>query len=1090
MKRLFKILPLLSLLFVPGMLSAQNELIIKGTVTNKMDSEETLIGVTVQEVDPSNRILSMTITDYNGQFVLKVKSEKNKLIFSYIGFKKLTIGIEGKKELNVSMEEESLSLKDAVVTAQRMTNNGSGLQVPEREVGMAMQTISTAEFEGLQVGTLDEALQGRVAGLDIVSVSGNPGSGSSMRIRGTSSITGNHEPLIVMNGVPYETNIEDFDFANSNEEDYANMLSINPDDILEITVLKDAASTAIWGSKGANGVLMVTTKKGKAGPTNVQYSYRFTRAVQPQSLNMLSGDDYTMMIKQAYFNPRQDENASNVDEYNYDQSFTEYENFNNNTDWVSAVSQVGYTHDNYLSLSGGGDRASFRVTAGYYDQTGTVINQHLRRFSTRAYLEYRISDRLRAISDFSYTYSDNQRNYEDLLSIAYRKMPNVSIYEQNIDGSTIEGKYYNIPNTSRLDASQRDMHNPVAIANLGVNNLKNFRILPTFRLQYDFTGDHSNKLKYEGYVSFDINNNKNSGFLPWNATNVRWDSSSANSAKGYDSESLTIYTDQNITYSPRFSNTDHALSLYGSFQANMGNSGSQSIGTYGLTSTTAQDASNEGYLSELSSGRSSWRSVAFLAQAHYAYQSKYVLSLVMRTDGSTQFGSGNRFGNFPGVSARWNISDEPWMDWSDGWLDMLSLRPSWGISGQQPGREYLHYSRYAAYDSYLGEAATRPSSLKLNDLRWAKTSSWNIGTDIELFGSKLVFDINFYHKRTEDMLFSDIALPSTSGYGSLPQMNAGTMDNDGWEFNVFTNKVVSSGKFSLDFNFNISNYVNTIVELDQRILDVYNTNYDYTNGTYLTRLQEGHSFGSIYGFRYLGTYMYDYDDNNLHAEAPVAYDASGNIIVDEKGKPLPMVFAAGTTKEYQFRGGDAKYEDVNHDGSIDELDIVYLGNCNPLFNGGFGVTLRYGKLSLNAFFNYRYGNKVINAARMNAENMYYDNNQSIAVNWRWRKDGDDTAMPRALHYYGYNWLGSDRFVEDASFLRLKYLTIRYSFPKEWFKAIGIKSLDTYLTLNNLFCLTKYTGVDPEVGYGSFGLSTDNAQTPRSKSFTASVTVTF
>lgn len=1092
MKQCISVLVAMLLCCMPAMLFAQTEdLMIKGTVFNQMDKTETLIGVTVQELDASNRILSMTITDYNGQFVLKAKSEKNKLRISYMGFKKQTIDIGSKRDIRVYLEEESLTLTEAVISGKRMTSTGSGLAIPEREVGMAMQTISTQEFEGLQVGTLDEALQGRVAGLDIVAVSGNPGSGSSMRIRGTSSITGDKEPLIVMNGVPYEVNIEDFDFANSNEEDYADLLSINPDDILEITVLKDAASTAIWGSKGANGVLMVTTKKGKAGPTNVQYSYRLTRAVQPQALNMLSGDDFTMMIKQAYFNPRQDENASDIDEYNYDQSFVEYENFNNNTDWVKAVSQVGYTHDHYVSLSGGGERATFRVTGGFYDQTGTVLCQELKRYTTRSYLEYNVSDRLRVISDFSFTFSDNNRNFADLLGIAYKKMPNVGIYSQDIYGNEIAGEYYNIPISSRLNSTQRNMYNPVALANLGINNLKNYRVLPTFRLQYDFTGDHSNKLKYEGYVSFDINNNKNTGFLPWEATNNTWNSSNVNRSTSVDSESLGIYTDNNITWLPKFSNPDHVLSLYGAFQATMGNSGSQSIYSYGLSSSSSQDASNESYLESVSSGRSSWRSVAFLAQAHYAYQSKYVLSLVWRRDGSTKFGAENKFGDFPGISARWNVSDEPWMDFSNDWLSMFSLRPSWGISGNQPGSEYLHYSRYSSYDSYLNITATRPVSLQLSNLRWEMTTSWNLGTDIGLFKDRLVIDANVYHKRTEDMLFTNLSLPSTSGFGSLSYMNAGTMDNDGWEFNLYTNRLLKYDKFSVDFNFNVSNYVNTIVELDDRILTNYNTDYNYANGSYMTRLQEGHSFGSIYGFRYQGVYTYDeYDEELGHLDAPVARDENGAVIVDEKGKALPMVFAAGKTQQYEFRGGDAKYEDVNHDGSIDELDIVYLGNSNPLFNGGFGVTLRYGDFSFNAFFNYRYGNKVVNAARMNAENMYSDNNQSIAVNWRWRKDGDVTEIPRALYNYGYNWLGSDRFVEDASFLRLKYLTFNYRMPSEWLKPIGVKSMTAYLTVNNLFVLTKYTGVDPEVGYGSLGVSTDNAQTPRSKSFTASISLTF
>lgn len=283
------------------------------------------------------------------------------------------------------------------------------------------------------------------------------------------------------------------------------------------------------------------------------------------------------------------------------------------------------------------------------------------------------------------------------------------------------------------------------------------------------------------------------------------------------------------------------------------------------------------------------------------------------------------------------------------------------------------------------------------------------------------------------------------------------------------------------------------MKLDPNILSGYNATYNYENGSYLTRVQEGNSFGSIYGFKFVGVYQYDKYKAGSQEDAPVSRDAKGNVIFDEKGETIPMVFGYGTLNEaYKFRGGDAKYEDINHDGNINELDIVYLGNSNPLFNGGFGPTFRYKDFSCTMFFNYRVGNKIVNAARMNAENMYTTDNQSIAVNWRWRKDGDVTNMPRALSNYngkgGYNWLGSDRFVEDGSFLRMKYLTFNYSVPKLKLRKYSVDRLSFYLTFTNLFVLTSYTGVDPEVGYGSLGVSKDYGQTPRAKEMTFGITL--
>ncbi|MFA6580769.1 MAG: TonB-dependent receptor plug domain-containing protein, partial [Paludibacter sp.] len=494
MKSKFAIFLLFFLLLLPITAMGQKagaDFLIQGTVTARADGF-TLIGVNVTEIDVNNRVVSGTVTDMNGQFVLKIKNPDNKLSFSYLGYIKQIKKIEGKHILNVVLSESTHEIANVVITAQKKNTQG-GFSIPTREISTAMQTIDTKEFEGLQVSSVDEALQGRIAGLDIVSNSGDPGSGTSMRIRGTTSINGSSQPLIVVNGVPYEVQVDpNFDFANSNQEQYASMLSINPDDIQEISVLKDAASSAIWGSKGANGVLMITTKKGAMGPTRIDYSYRFTGTVQPKGMKMLSGDDYTMLMKQAYFNPQQSGTASNVDEFNYDKSFSEYENFNNNTDWVKEVTQVGSISDHYITLSGGGERAMYRVAGGFLTQNGTIIGQKLSRISSRAYLEYSVSDRLKFISEFSFTYTDNNMNYGmefgdangkkdhplSILGIAYKKMPNVGVYAQNSQGENTS-ELYKISDISQLNGDQKYLVNPVALATLAKNNLKSYRILPT-----------------------------------------------------------------------------------------------------------------------------------------------------------------------------------------------------------------------------------------------------------------------------------------------------------------------------------------------------------------------------------------------------------------------------------------------------------------------------------------------------------------------------------------------------------------------------------------------------------------------------------
>lgn len=1101
-----QIILLLCFLMVPIGILAQksSNVIVQGTVTSKADGN--LIGVSVTEVDGTNRVVTVAITDINGHYVIKVKNTENRLSFSYTGYVKQTKKINSERRIDVTLADNTQTLSDVVVTAAKKHSEG-GFSIPKREIATAMQSIDMKEMEGLQVSSVDEALQGRIAGLDIVSNSGDPGSGSSMRIRGASSINGNNQPLIVLNGVPYDMQVnQTFDYANSNQEQYANLLSINPDDIQEISVLKDAAAAAVWGSRGASGVIMITTKKGYTGPTKVEYSYRFTGRVQPQGMKMLSGDDYTMLMKQEFFNRYQNPQEGNIDEYNYNKSSSEYENYNNNTDWVNAVTQVGLVHDHYLTFSGGGERATYRISGGFLNEQGTIIGQVNKRLSTRANLEYRVSDRLKFITELSYTYSNNNRNYnydfssgntpgvgdspnEDLsvLGIAYKKMPNLSIYRQDANGNNTS-EYYNILSSSSLYSDQRLLVNPVALALKATNNVKNYRILPTFRLQYDLLDPNVQTLRYNMYVSFDINNDKTNKFLPAELTNLTWNARKYNASDSFDSEAVTIQTDNNISWIPNFTNKDHNLLLYASLQTTEGRSSYQAISTYSLPSATAVDASSSGYPGYVETSRGHWASVGLLGRVHYSYKSRYIISGTLRRDGSTKFGDGSKWGNFPGVSLKWIVSDEPFMKATKGWLSMLAFRPGWGRSGNQPVYEYLHYSRYGDFGRYIDMQATRPVNLQLKNLKWESSSSYNYGCDLGFFDDKLVFDLNFYTKRTKDLLFKSVKLPDTSGFGTLTYQNAGTMDNNGWEVNLYANQLFKTGKFSMDFRFNIANSVNQIVQLNDNILSMYNEDYDYANGSYLTRLQNGNSYGAIYGFRYKGVYQYDEYKAGSQENAPVARNASGKVILDEKGKPIRMKFAYGKTNEYAFRGGDAMYEDVNHDGNINELDIVYLGNSNPLFNGGFGPTFRYGNLSCTMFFNFRVGNKIVNAARMYAENMYSTNNQSVAVNWRWRKDGDVTNMPRALYDLGYNWLGSDRYVENGTFLRFKYLTFNYAFPKKLLKPVKLDRVNLYLTFNNLLVFTKYTGVDPEVGYGDFGVSKDWGQTPRAKEMTFGITV--
>jgi hypothetical protein len=428
---------------------------------------------------------------------------------------------------------------------------------------------------------------------------------------------------------------------------------------------------------------------------------------------------------------------------------------------------------------------------------------------------------------------------------------------------------------------------------------------------------------------------------------------------------------------------------------------------------------------------------------------------------------------------------------------MLSIRPGWGIVGRQPGSEGLFYSKYSNGNGYMNEGSTAPSNIQMKNLKWEQKETWNIGTDFGFFKDRITGNVELYWQYTSDLLMASRGIPTSSGYSSLAYQNVGDMKNIGWEFNLNGNNIIRAGKFGADFNVTFANNKNEITAMDETCLASLNSEFNRQNGSYLTRVELNTAMGSIYGFRYKGVYQYsDYSPVEVPGvsgpNAPVARDKEGNVIVDENGMTTPMMFCyAGAKDESKvFRGGDAIYEDINHDGQIDELDIVYLGSSLPKITGGFGFKLHFGRLSWNNQFNFRYGNKIINSARMDVEKMYDNNNQSGAVNWRWRVEGDITEIPRALRQAGYNYLGSDRFVEDGSFIRLNYSQLSYSLDPKIIKKLGLSQLSLYFSANNLFVITKYSGADPEVGYGSYGIVTDGAKTPRAKSFTAGVTIQF
>ena len=1090
-------------------MSAQDITSVHGTV--KDDFGE-LMGATVCEIDRNGRIIESAITDLNGNFTMRIRNPKDKIRFSYVGCKTMVLPIN-KTNYVVTMKSAT-EIKEVVVKSKGRATGGNNLAVPEREISYAKQTINMDKFEGLGFTTVDEALQGQVAGLDIIATSGNLGSGSTMRLRGASSLSSltNENPLIVVDGNTWNVDMSNFDLASANDEKFAELLNINPEDIASITVLKDAAAIAIYGSQGGNGVIELTTKRGARGKPRISYSLKLTGTYQPKGYDLLSGDDYTMLLKEAYFNPQQNDAASNIPELNYDPTYSEYEQYNNNTDWVDAVTQWGLRQNHYVTISGGGEKANFRISGGYDHETGSVIEQVMDRFSTRVNLDYNVSERIKVSTNFSMTYTKNQRNSDNLLAIAMKKMPNMGIYEQDAVTGANLGSYYTMLqepySSNQFKDDQRTYVNPVASAKLAKNESRSYNLAPELVINYRLLGldDEHWQLNWRGSVYMNIFNEYADRFYPQELTTVSWDKGVNTSYSG-SSKSVSFNTKQTLTLIPHFNNTDHSLMAMARMELNSGSSSGQSTDGKGLASGGVTSPNAGGLIDKMNSSYAQWRSLFYTFSVHYAYKGRYMADFSIRADGTTKFGPDNRWGYFPAVSLRWNISDEPWMKATKTWLSMLSLRPSWGKVGHQPNRDYLYTLKYGTTDRYLDMSAMRPLNIRLTDLKWQTVSSYNLGMDIGLFDDKINITLEGYRSTTEDMLMANYRIPSNAGYYTLPYRNTGKMRNIGWEFHINTNKLIKAGKFTMDMNVNFGNNRNEILEMDESVLRSMNSTFNHENRQVLTRVQLHNPFGAIYGFRFKGVYQYRYDtfaamsheDQQRFIDAgntaPVALDANGKVIYNTKDEPVRMMFNYtndGTGRNYKFEGGDAIYEDMNNDGNIDALDIVYLGSSLPKLTGGFGFTFNYGAWRLNTSFVYRVGNKILNMARLDAEAMISNNNQSQAVNYRWRKEGDITPIPRAM--YGkdsqYNTLVSDRFVEDGTYLRMSYAQLSYSINKKNLKWIGLNKLSFYLSANNLFVLTKYTGVDPDVSYSGYGAATDWGQTPRARSYTLGITVDF
>ncbi len=1049
----------------------QEQVILKGKITDKVTGEA-LIGVTVIEVNELSRTLNGTVTDINGNFALKLTSPQTTVKISYIGYKTYEFPISGQSFLEVKMEEETQLLEEVSVVAEGKKVGGF-IPVSERDLTSAVSTVEMKELEEIKVSSIGEMLQGRASNVDIVMASGDPGAGMSVRIRGTASISGSNQPLIVVDGVPFEIELDnDFDFSAVTQEQFSGMLNIAPEDILTIQVLKDASATAVWGSRGANGVLLIETKRGTKGKTTFDYLYKLSIQEQPKSVPLLNGDAYSMMMLESILNSGSTEIP---DELAYNKDWEEYYNYSQNTDWLKEITQRGISHDHTISLMGGGESALYRFSVGYLDQEGTTKGTDYQRFTSRVNLDYNVSRKLLFSGDISYIYSNNDLSYKEnndsrsIRALSYVKAPNMSIYDYDPDG-TMSDNYFSPGDNFQGYGSQ--WYNPVAMANESTWNRKEHRLRTKLQVKYNILDN----LVFQSFVAYDIDNQIENKFLPENVTGLHWTSPYVNLASGMDYQSSVLESQSQLLYT-YMKGTKHKVTSMIAFTLSDKKNGWYYGSTSNLPSSYLINYAEAAPIYWIGDGYSQNRMAAFLGFVHYSLLDRYLVQFNIRREGSSRFGYKSRWGTFPSISVAYRISSEKFMK-KLSFINELKIRYSYGVNGNQPSGSYGYFNLYSTGEEYIDMPVVVPVNLQLDHFRWERNSQINYGFDLFAFKNYIELHFDIYNQKSKDLIWENLKLPSTSGFPNITR-NWGSMDNKGWEL-MLASDVLKKDKLNFNLNFNIAHNENRITEIPE--------NFDFefgseaNNGQYARRAQEGHPIGTFYGFRYLGVYPRDAD--------AVAVDAEGDKIYDMAGKPLYMRY--GNADGYRFRGGDAIYEDVNHDGLINELDIIRLGDSNPGFIGGFGSKFTWNKLVVTLFFHYRLGQDIVNMTKMYNENMYYRNNQSVSVMNRWRRQGDITDIPRALYNQGYNWLGSDRFVEDGSFVRFKSATVSYSFRKIADK-IKFNELKLNFMVYNLYTWTNYTGADPEVPMLSndpFFIGEDNADTPPPISYIFSLNFKF
>ncbi|MCE7864346.1 MAG: TonB-dependent receptor [Bacteroidetes bacterium CHB5] len=994
---------------------------ISGTVS---DSKEVLVGASVQEKNTGKG----TVTDVFGKFNLQV-SIGSTIRISYIGYVAKELIINSDAVLNIILEEDSDLLSEVVVI-------GYG-SVKKSDITGSVSSVKEADIKNTAILSIDQGLQGKVPGMVVSMGSGQPGAASSVRIRGTSSINGNSEPLYVIDGVFIvpESSVGAVTGPSLNP-----LATINPSDIESVEVLKDASATAIYGTRGANGVVLVTTKRGKRGAAEITMNYTQSYQKLRKKIPMLNAAELAVLGNEAADNesvPRKSIYASPV-------------NLGVGTDWQDQIFEIAPMSNFQVAARGGSENTTYAISANYFVQNGIIKNSDFVKGNIRINLDQKLTKKI----SLGTSININRNALQGVVTDAEGAIPSsvtswALAFNPGLGVYTSSDEYVFENNTS-----QPAVGNPVADINSTEQIVTSNRLLGNIFLTWDVAND----FKFKSSIGTDAVFSTEKSFLP---NNIKRGQASNGQAVIGKQEGVNWLLENTLSYSKRHGVHD--------INAVVGHSLQAYDNSFLFTATSDFADNRLGYnaiqvgsdKTLIFNGTSGWQLQSFLGRVNYNLLDKYLVTVSARVDGSSKFGAGNKYGTFPSFAFAWRAKDEKFLKNSQIISDM-KLRMGYGMVGNEGIPPYSSQGLLETTEAYFGEneiaKGSGPASRQNDALKWETTSQFDVGLDIEIFDSRLTLVTDIYYKKTKDLLLN-APVPYTSGF-AYSFFNVGSLENKGLEIAI-SSVNIDKGAFKWTSSFNIAFNKNKVLVLNSDegipgdpLLGI--------NGW--TSIRQGQPIGTFYG-----------------------YKTSGIIQLGENLATIPRF------SDYVPTYGDRKYVDKTNDGVLNENDMFVLGNANPDFSFGLNNTLTYRKFALSFFIQGVYGNEIVNFNKFSLESFDGNQNNSTAALERWTPENPTNKYPRATVAPRVNTI-SDHQVEDGSYLRVKDITFSYELANLMSKLnVNVKSFNFFVSGKNLITLTNYTGYDPEVNRfiknpRSFGA--DYGTYPTTKIFSTGLTITF